>query len=425
MKPVRKNLDSSGFSTRAGSLELRLRPTLTSATPEKPKPKSLTVNTGEGHHRFGLFRTSGGSKAVTKKSSYDSLKALSQPKQEKVNRSSTGLSRDSRESTAGERKRFGLRSKAHEEKQQSDDLTKMISRASNYMTFSYIRMQSVVLCLSYKGKEQRNFEDVHNFVFRMPVIEWSNKTWSNMDLTMAFKKAIIRALLSHTGAIIGNKFSKHRPSAEQRNKLRELANSSAIIAPSSSATSMNYAGSVNDSDDSTSLYGNSPVDFSRSPPRSLRGSTHSSIPAPRSTSRSSSVASGRSYTGGQGSSSMPVPAYLTMTPPTPIEGRGEGAQGLGIDLLRPGSSNGQVPTGHRQPRRAGTANSRPTTSHSDRRRSGTSGLRDKISAFTHRMSHRESSGLQEEVNDSDTGEDESKPSPNKRMSWAPGRTKTG
>ena len=417
--------DSSGFSTRAGSLELRLRPTLTSATPEKPKPKSLTVNTGEGHHRFGLFRTSGGSKTVTKKSSYDSLKALSQPKQEKVNRSSTGLSRDSRESTAGERKRFGLRSKAQEDKQQSDDLTKMISRASNYMTFSYIRMQSVVLCLSYKGKEQRNFEDVHNFVFRMPVIEWSNKTWSNMDLTMAFKKAIIRALLSHTGAIIGNKFSKHRPNAEQRNKLRELANSSAIIAPSSSAGSINYAGSINDSDDSTSLYGNSPVDFSRSPPRSLRGSTHSSIPAPRSTSRSSSVASGRSYTGGQGSSTVPVPAYLTMTPPTPIEGRGEGAQGLGIDLLRPGSSNGQPPAGYRQPRRAGTVDSRPTTSHSDRRRSGTSGLRDKISAFTHRMSHRESSGLQEEVNGSDTGEDESKPSPNKRMSWAPGRTKTG
>ncbi|CRK33631.1 hypothetical protein BN1708_019244, partial [Verticillium longisporum] len=134
-------------------------------------------------------------------------------------------------------------------------------------------MPSVVLCLSYKGKDSRNFEDVHDFVFRMPAIEWRNKTWSNLDLALALKKAVIKALISHTGAIIGNKF-KLRPNTAQTSKLRELVNNSSLIAPSGS--SQHYAESMN-SDDSSSIYGTSPVDFSRSPPRSLHGSSHSSI----------------------------------------------------------------------------------------------------------------------------------------------------
>ncbi|KAL6850780.1 Protein SABRE [Amphichorda felina] len=426
--------ESSSFSTRAGSLELRLRPTLTSNTPERNPRKNLTVNTGDNPHGFRLFRAAA-TKSVTKKSSFDSLKALTQPKPGNIGRSSTGMSKDSRDSGGAEgKKRFGLRNKSTgEDNQASDDLTKMISRASNYMTFSYIRMQSVVLCLSYKGRDQRNFEDVHDFVFRMPVIEWQNKTWSNVDLAMAFKKAVIRALLSHTGAIIGNKFSKHRPNAEQRNRLRELANSSVLIASASSAGSQNYAGSVHDSDDSSSLYGHSPVDFSRSPPRSLRGSTHSSIPAPRPASRSSSIASGRSYKSSQNTTGLPMPTYLTMTPPTPVEGRRGSNSGLGIDLLRPGSSHVLGSSPQRFKRTGTGSGDRPMTSHSsmegkDRRKSGASGLRDKIGALAYRMSHRENSGAQEE--ESETGEEENeeappKPSLGKRMSWAPGRTKTG
>jgi hypothetical protein len=420
--------DSSGFSTRAGSLELRLRPTLTSYTPERTAAKkTLHVNTGDGHG-FRLFRGSG-AKSVAKKSSLDSLRALNQIRPGNVNRSATALSKDSQMTAASSdgKRRFHLRGKHGDEKSAiSDDLTMMISRASNYMTFAYIRMPSVVLCLSYKGKDQRNFEDVHDFVFRLPTIEWQNKTWSNLDLALALKKAVVKALISHTGAIIGNKFSKHRPNAEQRTKLRELANSSALIAPSSSAGS-HYTPSINDnSDDSSSLYGHSPVDFSRSPPRSLRGSTHGSthgsIPAPaRSTSRSSSIASARSY---QNTTGIPIPAYLTMTPPTPTDGPGEGTRG--IEIFRPGQRNGHgVPTTHHHPRRSGTASSthdgRPPTSGSmvSRRSGGASGLRDRLSAFTHRMSHRDSSaGHEDDASASEDESEEPKPSPNKRMSWA-------
>src|SRR5690606_28847549 len=93
-----------------------------------------------------------------------------------------------------------------------------------------------------------------------------------------------KALISHTAAIISNKFSKHRPNTAQQSKQRELATSSVLLATPTAESRENSG------DDSSSLYGNSPVDFSRSPPRSIRRS-QTSIPVPSSTSRSSSVAS--------------------------------------------------------------------------------------------------------------------------------------
>lgn len=394
--PAAGERDSAGFATRAGSLELRLRPTLSSnAGQERSQKRALGINSGEGHG-FRLFRSAGtGRTMLSKKSSHDSLRApgTSRPVTS-MGRTSTGLSsRDGREADGKKGTRFGLRGKGQaandKQQQQSDDLSEMITRASNYMTFAYIWMPSVVLCLSYKGRDQRNFEDVHDFVFRLPTMEWQNKTWSNLDLALALKKAVVKALISHTGAIIGNKISKHRPNAEQRSKLRELASSSALI--SAAPAAQNYAGSLNDSDDSSSMYGTSPVDYSRSPPQSTRGSTHSSIPAPRSSSRSSSAASGRSRrTGGAGGN---VPTYLTMTPPTPVEGRAE-SQGLGPELLRPSTSSSPGPSHRRALRNVGAADSRPSTSAGhletgDRRRTTGGGLRDKLSALTHRKSQRE------------------------------------
>ncbi|KAL1647654.1 Protein SABRE [Didymella pomorum] len=116
-----------------------------------------------------------------------------------------------------------------EKKERHDDLTQMMNRASNYMTLAYVRIPSMTLCLSYKGKGSRNFEDVHNLVFKMPTLEYRNKTWSNLDLALQLKKDVIRALISHAGAIVGNKFSHHRPSKTQQSRLRQIANSSAML----------------------------------------------------------------------------------------------------------------------------------------------------------------------------------------------------
>jgi hypothetical protein len=433
LSAANKDQDDPPFATRAGSLELRLRPTLTSDPDEASiKHKALSVHSGEGTS-FRLFRAGTGFKGVNKKRSYDSLRATTP--RPGVGRTGTGFSSKDGVPTSGESKkgsRFMLRHRSGEDKaKQSDDLSKMMDRASNYMTFAYIKMPSVVLCLSYKGKGERNFEDVHDFVFRLPTIEYRNKTWSNLDLALALKSRVIKALISHTGAIIGNKFSKHRPNTAQQSKLRELATSSVLLATPTVSESRDNSG-----DDSSSLYGTSPVDFSRSPPRSIRRS-QTSIPIPSSTSRSSSVASSmRSHRSGVGVAAGPhvsvqtqatgaVPSFL-MAPPTPSAtmppegtqsksgfasllrptssgwsrpfggggGNNNNSQGNGSSAVsRPGSSSGLTTGSGSSPRRSGTSHTEERESPERRRTGGigaTGGLRDKIHALASRLKERES-----------------------------------
>jgi len=358
--------DDDAFSTRAGSLELRLRPTLTSDPDETSlKQQALSVHSGEGTS-FRLLRVGTGFKAaISKKRSFDSLRmSTSQPG---VGRSATSTSIKDAVSIASESKkgsRFILRHRTTDldKPKQSDDLSMMMDRASNYMTFAYIKMPSVVLCLSYKGKGERNFEDVHDFVFRLPTIEWRNKTWSNLDLALALKSRVIKALISHTGAIIGNKFSKHRPNTTQQSKMRELASNSVLLATPTSSEAREASG-----DDSSSIYGPSPVDFSRSPPQSIRRSHTTSVPVP-SSSRSSSVASSMrsqqsitQYPAQQQQQSQQHTAHVSVTSQatgaipsflmapsltgSPESGtssnnnnRSSGGNGSGFSLLRPTSS---------------------------------------------------------------------------------------
>jgi len=116
------------------------------------------------------------------------------------------------------------------------------------VTLAHVKLNSFVVCLSYKGKSDRNLEDLHDFVFRMPTLEYRNKTWSNLDLALRLKKDIIKALISHTGAIIGNKFSHHKPNKQVQSRLRELVSSHALLpnselinTPSTSETGSIYS----------------------------------------------------------------------------------------------------------------------------------------------------------------------------------------
>ncbi|KAI8634908.1 mitochondrial protein from FMP27-domain-containing protein [Xylariaceae sp. FL1651] len=384
----------SPFNTRAGSLELRLRPTLTldSRTPQEagnPKPKAISIHSGEGGHMFRLF----GSKSASKKPSYESLRSIATPKPG-IGRSSTTASFSS-ENKKGTR--FTLpRKSGNSEIEPSDDLSKMITRASSYMTFAYIKMPSVVLCLSYKGKGERNIEDVHDFVFRLPAIEHRNKMWSNLDLAMSLKNHVIRALISHTGAIISNKFSKHRPNTAQQNKLRELATSSVLLATPALSNSADI------SDDSSSFRGTSPVDYSRSPPRSLRDSQSSSSAPQRSNSRSSSIASSHSYNrnGSNSSSSRnghSAPGYLKMTANAPGE---RAMTGLGIDMGRPKSSSSShylnSSSHYINPTRPSTSASNLDESQNRRKAGGGGFFRGKLNALTSRLKDRDGGDLKDD-----------------------------
>ncbi|MCJ1478897.1 hypothetical protein MMC13_007581 [Lambiella insularis] len=237
-------------STRAGSLELRLKPTMNLTenhsrlgVSNKNNSASDLASTNTESHRFKLFQSSNRSKSATRSQTSlrtQSTRTVSRRRSgESLNSMARAATNSSTTNVASlgntsERRRFGLHRTASkdnttEKEKGFDDLTQMMSRASNFMTLAYVKIPSVVLCLSYKGRGERNIEDVHDFVFRMPALEYRNKTWSNLDLALRLKKDIIRALISHTGAIIGNKLYHHRPNKHQQSRLREIANSSSLL----------------------------------------------------------------------------------------------------------------------------------------------------------------------------------------------------
>lgn len=70
----------------------------------------------------------------------------------------------------------------------TDDLSLMMQRSSNYMSIVDIKIETTLLCVSYKGHGSRNLTDIHEFVIRLPELEYKNKMWSNLDLALRLKK---------------------------------------------------------------------------------------------------------------------------------------------------------------------------------------------------------------------------------------------
>jgi Mitochondrial protein from FMP27/Golgi-body localisation protein domain/RNA pol II promoter Fmp27 protein domain/Domain of unknown function (DUF2405) len=288
--PVRP--DHAGTQTRdslsgAGDLSLRLQPTLTLPDTYKPGTKSKSTHTGHtdllrikhlGTSGPDLRRFTGRPKTDRSETSSLFLRPDNPSRQNSTMSSINGSKKEGEIS-----KRFTLHrtntdtSKVSKDKAaRSDDLTQMLGRASKYMTLAYVRIPSMVLCLSYKGKGQRNIiTDVHDLVFRMPTLEYTNKTWSNYDLFMQLKKEVVRALISHAGAIVGNKF--HRPNRQAQSRLREIATSSVIMG---SQQGIDNGGGSGLASESASTRGLSILEETESEPRqsftSGRGSTLSS-----------------------------------------------------------------------------------------------------------------------------------------------------
>lgn len=233
-----------GDGNGAGSLERRLVPTLHLPKQRKQKGESKGLGISGSHqslHGFNIFQHSNKSRSQLPPRSAASRQALGSANASPIVRSPSERSLTTVRSEAGsaetEKNRRSLlhrsasdEGKRKSKKERSDDLTQMMNRASNYMTLAYVKLPSMVLCLSYKGKSARNIEDVHDLVFRMPTLEYRNKTWSNLDLALQLKKDVIKALISHAGTIVGNKFSHHKPSRQQQSRLRELANMSTLLA---------------------------------------------------------------------------------------------------------------------------------------------------------------------------------------------------
>ncbi|KAF2014869.1 hypothetical protein BU24DRAFT_493378 [Aaosphaeria arxii CBS 175.79] len=275
----------------AEAIKLRLTPTLHLPVPSaKTGDKSKHADKRPNPHHLRIFRDFHSRSGTDLRRTLHPSTAEAPPSSSRPGslRSGSNVSINTTDSDKTAKRFMLYRSapgeKRNEKKPRSDDLTLMMTRASNYMTLAYVRIPSMVLCLSYKGKGQRNFEDVHDLVFRMPTLEYRNKTWSNLDLALQLKRDVIRALISHAGAIVGNKFSHHRPSKHAQSRLRQIANSSAVL-----NTSPDLSGT-----DSNSIRDISPGGSDASGDRPRRSFTSGRASVFSTVSEESSMHSGRS-----------------------------------------------------------------------------------------------------------------------------------
>jgi hypothetical protein len=99
--------------------------------------------------------------------------------------------------------------KSFVDSEEDDGLEDMVERASKFLSFVSFRLRSTVLCITFRGKGSKKLINVSNFVFRFPDVAFTNRTMTLLDLSMYIKKMLVKALLTHTGSILGNKLSSH------------------------------------------------------------------------------------------------------------------------------------------------------------------------------------------------------------------------
>ncbi|PKY18101.1 hypothetical protein RhiirB3_490113, partial [Rhizophagus irregularis] len=133
----------------------------------------------------------------------------------------------------------------------SYELELMKKRASQNRTFIYIKVPGVQHNFSYQGAKEKNFEDIYDFVFTMPTLEYQNKTWSWLDFLEHIKRDILRSILYHTGSLINQKF-RGRPTNDNLTSNEAVVPSlaTALVAATANVTAlMNEEGTNSDHDE--------------------------------------------------------------------------------------------------------------------------------------------------------------------------------
>lgn len=92
----------------------------------------------------------------------------------------------------------------------NDYLSVMSYRAETFSVFNSIKIQDLVLSITFRGIGVLRLINVSDFVFRVPDLELRNKIWSLLELVNYLKKAVLKALLKHTGSLLGNKLKIRR-----------------------------------------------------------------------------------------------------------------------------------------------------------------------------------------------------------------------
>jgi hypothetical protein len=182
--------DSSSVKSDLSYGMERLRPTTSLTQDQRPPTAGAELarpKTSSSASFFGNYRSK--PQTLNRKASHDALSVMS--RRDSLDGPAPSIA-PSIYTVNGTRKKMQLFSRSStNDHEDYDELSQMMSRASNYMTLAYVKIPSVVLCLSYKGRGDKNIEDIHELVFKMPMLEYRNRTWSNLDLAMHLKKGIL------------------------------------------------------------------------------------------------------------------------------------------------------------------------------------------------------------------------------------------
>ncbi|KAI8057401.1 golgi-body localization protein domain-containing protein [Thamnidium elegans] len=93
-----------------------------------------------------------------------------------------------------------------------DDLSVMKKRASSNRAFILVKVPGARHCLSYQGPKDKNIEDLRDFAFEQPTLEFRNETWSWFELASNVKKDFMRAALLHNStALLKEKLLRRHP----------------------------------------------------------------------------------------------------------------------------------------------------------------------------------------------------------------------
>ncbi|EEB06521.1 eukaryotic protein [Schizosaccharomyces japonicus yFS275] len=87
------------------------------------------------------------------------------------------------------------------------ELNTMLERAGSFFAVTYFKVPSVVLCFSYHGQGHLGLDNITDFVFTMPTMEYRNEIWSLLEVTMQLKHDMLRVILNHSGKLILEKFT--------------------------------------------------------------------------------------------------------------------------------------------------------------------------------------------------------------------------
>ncbi|KAH3679242.1 hypothetical protein WICPIJ_008660 [Wickerhamomyces pijperi] len=185
--------------------------------------------TANGHfHKFkfgkpnGHLKSNGSSKAsslIDGRLSHDdgpahkrsfSLKALSrsgsfQGKNAKESQRNSAYNRSVNES---EEKIQWAKITALDENAEDEGVDLMLERASTYISIVSFALRSSDISITFRGTGAKRLINVCDFVIHLPEITLFNRTCTLLDIVNELKKNVIKALLAHSGSLIGNKLSK-------------------------------------------------------------------------------------------------------------------------------------------------------------------------------------------------------------------------